>query len=171
MIVKLAHLQQPGLHVVARAEGQEQMKTLYQSGVYMVVLPELEAGLEIARQALIHLQVPVTLIQGYTDTVRQQLYAPMYNSHYDYHLISQLNKAKDLLEIAWLTIPADSPLLGRTIKETAIRTHTGASLVAVIHGGQFSPNPTIDYIFAQDDMVAVIGNAQQREAFKVLAGC
>jgi len=171
MIVKMAHQQQPGLHVVARAEGLEQMKTLYQSGVYMVVLPELEAGLEIARQALIHLQVPVTLIQGYTDTVRRQLYAPMYNSHYDYHLISQLNKAKDLLEIAWLTIPADSPLLGRTIKETAIRTHTGASLVAVIHAGQFSPNPTIDYIFAQDDMVAVIGNAQQREAFKVLAGC
>ncbi|MEW6289254.1 MAG: cation:proton antiporter [Thermodesulfobacteriota bacterium] len=171
MIVKQAHQQQPGLHVVARAEGLEQMKTLYQSGVYMVVLPELEAGLEIARQALMHLQVPVTLIQGYTDTVRRQLYAPIYNSHYDYHLLSQLDKAKDLLEISWLTIPADSPLLGRTIKDTAIRTRTGASLVAVIQQGKFSPNPTIDYCFTQDDMVAVIGNAQQREAFKTLAGC
>ncbi|RJX27692.1 MAG: portal protein [Desulfurivibrio sp.] len=168
-IVKLVHQQRPGLHVVARAEGLEQMKTLYKTGVYMVVLPELEAGLEIARQALIHLQVPVTLIQGYTDTVRQQLYAPIYNSHYDYHLISQLNKAKDLLEISWLTIPAYSPLLGRSIKETAIRTRTGASLVAVIHEGQFSPNPTIDYCFAQNDMVAVIGNSQQREAFKTMA--
>jgi len=171
MIVKQAHQQQPGLHVVARAEGLEQMKTLYQSGVYMVVLPELEAGLEIARQALMHLQVPVTLIQGYTDTVRRQLYAPIYNSHYDYHLLSQLDKAKDLLEISWLTIPADSPLLGRTIKDTAIRTRTGASLVAVIQQGKFSPNPTIDYCFTQDDMVAVIGNAQQRETFKALAGC
>jgi len=168
-IVKLVHQHQPGLHVVARAEGQEQMKTLYDTGVYMVVLPELEAGLEIARQALMHLQVPVTLIQGYTDTVRRQLYAPIYNSHYDYHLLSQLDKAKDLLEISWLTIPADSPLLGRTIKETAIRTRTGASLVAVIHDGQFSPNPTIDYRFAENDMVAVIGNGEQREAFKTLA--
>jgi CPA2 family monovalent cation:H+ antiporter-2 len=168
-IVKLAHQQQPGLHVVARAEGQEQMKTLYKTGVYMVVLPELEAGLEIARQALMHLQVPVTLIQGYTDTVRRQLYAPIYNSHYDYHLLSQLDKAKDLLEISWLTIPADSPLLGRSIKEAAIRTRTGASLVAVIHDGKFSPNPTIDYCFAENDMVAVIGNCQQRQAFKKLA--
>ena len=168
-IVKLAHQQQPGLHVVARAEGQEQMKTLYDTGVYMVVLPELEAGLEIARQALMHLQVPVTLIQGYTDTVRRQLYAPIYNSHYDYHLLSQLDKAKDLLEISWLTIPADSHLLGRTIKDAAIRTRTGASLVAVIQAGQFSPNPTIDYSFTQGDMVAVIGNSQQREAFKALA--
>ncbi|MBU4264232.1 MAG: cation:proton antiporter [Proteobacteria bacterium] len=168
-IVKLVHQQQPGLHVVARAEGLEQMKSLYKTGVYMVVLPELEAGLEIARQALIHLQVPITLIQGYTDTVRRQLYAPIYNSHYDYHLLSQLDKAKDLLEISWLTIPADSPLLGRTIKDAAIRTRTGASLVAVIHEGKFSPNPTIDYSFAQGDMVAVIGNCQQREAFKVLA--
>ncbi|MBU0908400.1 MAG: cation:proton antiporter [Proteobacteria bacterium] len=168
-IVKLVHQQQPGLHVVARAEGLEQMKTLYKSGVYMVVLPELEAGLEIARQALIHLQVPVTLIQGYTDTVRRQLYAPIYNSHYDYHLLSQLDKAKDLLEISWLTIPTDSPLLGRTIKDAAIRTRTGASLVAVIHEGQFSPNPTIDYRFTQDDLVAVIGNCQQRQAFRGLA--
>ncbi|MBI4792639.1 MAG: cation:proton antiporter, partial [Deltaproteobacteria bacterium] len=169
-IVKLVHRQQPGLHVVARAEGQEQMKTLYKTGVYMVVLPELEAGLEIARQALIHLQVPVTMIQGYTDMVRQQLYAPIYNSHYDYRLITQLNKARDLLEISWVTIPADSSLHGRTIKDTAIRTRTGASLVAVIHGGIFSPNPTIDYCFSQGDLVAVIGNAEQRESFKLLAG-
>ena len=168
-IVKLAHQQQPGLHVVARAEGQEQMKTLYKTGVYMVVLPELEAGLEIARQALMHLQVPVTLIQGYTDMVRRQLYAPIYNSHYDYHLLSQLDKAKDLLEISWLTIPADSPLLGRSIKDAAIRTRTGASLVAVIHDGKFSPNPTIDYCFAENDMVAVIGNGEQRQAFNKLA--
>jgi CPA2 family monovalent cation:H+ antiporter-2 len=116
-----------------------------------------------------HLQVPVTLIQGYTDMVRRQLYAPIYNSHYDYHLLSQLDKAKDLLEISWLTIPADSPLLGRSIKEAAIRTRTGASLVAVIHDGKFSPNPTIDYCFAENDMVAVIGNGEQRQAFKALA--
>jgi CPA2 family monovalent cation:H+ antiporter-2 len=102
--------------------------------------------------------------------VRQQLYAPMYNSHYDYHLITQLNKAKDLLEISWVTIPANSPLHGRTIKDTAIRTKTGASLVAVLHEGSFSPNPTIDYCFSQGDLVAVIGNAEQRESFKVLAG-
>jgi len=169
-IVKQVQQQQPGLHIVARAEGLEQMKTLYKTGVYMVVLPELEAGLEIARQALIHLQVPVTVIQGYTDMVRQQLYAPMYNSHYDYHLITQLNKARDLLEISWETIPANSPLHGRTIKDTAIRTKTGASLVAVLHEGSFSPNPTIDYRFSQGDLVAVIGNAEQRESFKALAG-
>ncbi len=55
-------------------------------GVYMVVLPEMGTGLEIARQALVHLEIPVTAIQQYTDGVRRQLYAPIYDAHQAHQL-------------------------------------------------------------------------------------
>ncbi|HER62818.1 MAG TPA: portal protein, partial [Desulfobacteraceae bacterium] len=69
-IVKQAHRIKPELHIIARADGVDQSRDLYESGVFMAVLPEMEAGLEIARQALLHLEIPVHVIQQYTDAVR-----------------------------------------------------------------------------------------------------
>ena len=169
-IVKQAHRIKPGLHIVARAEGVEQTRKLYESGVYMAVLPEMEAGLEIARQALLHLAVPVAVIQQYTDAVRQHLYAPIYKANHDYQLLSKLDNIKDLLEITWVDITENSPLIHKSIKEAAIRTRTGASVVGVIHGELFHSNPKVDYFFQEGDLVAVVGNQQERNAFKKMAG-
>lgn len=63
--------------IVARSEGVAQMNELYGEGVSMVVLPELEAGLELTRQALLCMDFDQGEIQRYTDTVRDDLYAPI----------------------------------------------------------------------------------------------
>ena len=69
----------PDLRIVARAEAVEQMKALYDHGVYNVIQPEFEAGLEFTRQALLSLDIPADRIQQFTDEVRQELYRPLYN--------------------------------------------------------------------------------------------
>lgn len=169
-IVKQAHHLKPGLHIVARAEGVEQMRELYDVGVYMAVLPEMEAGLEIARQTLLHLEIPVAMIQQYTDVVRKQLYAPIYQANTDYHLLAKFDNMKDLLEISWVDLLPTSPLISKSIKDAAIRTKTGASVVGVIHEGVFHANPNIEYSFHAGDWVAVVGNPQERNQFKKMAG-
>ncbi|QTA81657.1 Putative glutathione-regulated potassium-efflux system protein, KefB-like [Desulfonema limicola] len=159
----------PELNIIARAEGVEQMKTLYENGVYMAVMPEMEAGLEIARQVLIHLEIPVLAIQQYTDAVRQKLYAPIYESSHDYQLLTKFDNIKDMLEISWVTIEPGSFLAGKSIKDAAVRTITGASIVGIIHKKIFHPNPKADYAFQEDDLIAVVGNRQERSEFKKLA--
>ena len=168
-IVKQAHTLRPELHIIVRAEGKEQARALYESGVYMAVLPEMEAGLEIARQALLCLDIPVAAIQQYTDSVRQQLYAPIYQSSIDQQLLTSLGNIKNMLEISWVMLERNSPLISKSIQETAIRTRTGASIVAIIHEKVFYSNPKADYPFQEGDLVAVVGNLQERNAFKKLA--
>jgi CPA2 family monovalent cation:H+ antiporter-2 len=51
------------------------MKVLHASGIFEVVLPEFEAGLEITRQALLHLKVPPAQIEEYADSARRELCA------------------------------------------------------------------------------------------------
>jgi CPA2 family monovalent cation:H+ antiporter-2 len=63
--------------VVARSEGVLQMKELYGSGVGMVVFPELEAGLELTRQALLLFDFAPETVQSHCDSVRAELYAPI----------------------------------------------------------------------------------------------
>jgi CPA2 family monovalent cation:H+ antiporter-2 len=168
-IVRQAELLNPGLPIVARAEGVEQSKKLYEEGVRMVVLPQMEAGLEIARQALLHLQVPITVIQQYTDSVRKQHYAPIYEKHSGYNLITQLNRARDLLEISWVKLEKHSPLIGKTILEARIRSKTGATIVGIIHNDIFRPNPDLQYPFAHGDLIAIVGSTKERDAFKETA--
>jgi len=183
-IVKQAHTINPELRIIARADGVEQTRALYENGVYMAVMPEMEAGLEIARQALLHLEMPVTVIQEYTDAVRQQLYEPIYNFEnkqtpagedksstigQDQKLLAKLDNIKNMLEISWITLTPQSPLLSKSIKEAAVRTRTGASIVGIIHEKRFHSNPEVGYSFQEGDLVAVVGNQQERNNFKKLA--
>jgi CPA2 family monovalent cation:H+ antiporter-2 len=159
----------PNLNIVVRAEGIEQMKSLYNSGVYMVILPALEAGLEFARQALLHLSIPTAAIQCYTDSMRQELYSPLYKENADSQMLTRLKSAKDLLELTWVELPSESPLNGKTIRELNIRSLTGVSVVGLINEKGFHPNPEADYCFKSGDMVAIIGTTQARAAFQNMA--
>jgi CPA2 family monovalent cation:H+ antiporter-2 len=142
---------QPTLHIVARAEGIEHMHTLYHRGVYEVVQPEFEAGLEMTRQALVHLQIPATEIQRFTNAMHEELYAPLYQAHNTYRVIAQMHHAPRLLDLTWVALPPESPLIGRTIREIGIRSQTGATVVGVMRDGTLHPNPEIDYRFVPTD--------------------
>ena len=67
----------PDLHIVARAETNELLEELHDLGVHEVVLPQMEAGLEVTRQALLHLQVPDQQIERFADEVRREFYRPL----------------------------------------------------------------------------------------------
>ncbi|GAB4337215.1 MAG: cation:proton antiporter [Desulfobulbaceae bacterium] len=159
----------PDLSIVARADGAEHTRTLYEDGVSMVVLPEMEAGLEIARQALLHLQIPATIIQEYTDGVRRQMYEPIFDADRNQQLMKRLDSARNLLEISWIELEEGSELEGKSIQEAAVRRRTGATIVGIIHNEIFRPNPEPDHPFTAGDIIAVVGSPVERERFRELA--
>ncbi len=79
IVVQAKKLNQ-NIHIIARAEGIEEMQRLHSEGVSHLVQPEFEAGLEFARQALLHVGIPLDQIEQYTDGVREELYGPIYSS-------------------------------------------------------------------------------------------
>ena len=158
----------PTVDIVARAEGVEQMQVLRDRGVYEVIMPEFEAGLEITRQALLHLNIPATEIQRFTDAIRRELYAPLYDSNDGYQTIAQLQNVTNLLELNWIRLTAGSPFVGRTIHDLQIRSQTGVSVVGVIRDGELYPNPDAGFCFAIGDLVAVLGDSQQLAGLQAL---
>nr|WP_320190682.1 cation:proton antiporter [uncultured Desulfobacter sp.] len=158
----------PTVNIVARAEGIEQMQALHEQGIQEVVQPEFEAGLQFTRQALLYLNIPATDIQKYTDAFRRELYAPLFKISKGDQTLSQLQKACDLLEFNWIKIVADSPVIGRTIKELDLRTKTGISIVGVMHDGELQPNPGANYQLKAGDLIAVMGNVEQLDDFQTL---
>jgi len=62
------------------------------------------------------------------------------------------------LAIEWVTMPDATGLTGRTIGDGRLRTATGASVVAVIRGGNSIPGPGPEFGFEAGDVVLVIGS-------------
>ena len=70
-----------------------------------------------------------------------------------------------------ILIPHGSPFDGRPLGDTRARTRTGASIVAVIRGGDLIASPGPDFVFAGGDVVVVIGTAEGTSAVAdILAG-
>ena len=154
------------LSIVARATNAEHMVELHEKGVYEVVQPEFEASLELTRQALIHLNIPLNKIHDFTDLVHKELYAPLYKSDEDYRIISQLKSVSRGLDLRWVNVKQGSHFNGKSIGALQIRGVTGVSIVAIIRGEDFFPNPEASFVFREADLVGVIGEFQNLQTFK-----
>jgi len=155
-IVHFSRHHYPDLNIVVRSVGAEQMEALYEDGVYMVIRPELEAGLEISRQVLLNLNIPVTVIQKFTDAARQDHYQQLSDDRAGLDNIRMLQKARDSLELNWEELTEESHLVGRSLRQLDVRQSTGASVVGVLRKGVFIANPSADLVFQVGDMVASI---------------
>ena len=170
----------PDADVLVRAESVEQLEDLGRLGVYEAVQPELEAGLELARQALARLGVGAEEAQSFADGVRQELYAPIAaedNASEDDGFLARLRQASRAIEVEWVRLPKggvgnDGPggdaLLGRTIGDLRVRSETGASVLAVVRGEIVIPNPGADLRLQPGDAVGILGTPTQRAAFRAL---
>ena len=165
-IVRYVHRHYPEVNIVVRAEGVEQMKSLYKDGVYMVILPELEAGLEIARQALLNLKIPIPTIQRFTDSVRLEHYHSDMHSQQGNQDIRLMKNVRELLELSWEQLGEESLLVGKSLRELEIRQTTGVSIVGVLRAGTFTSNPSADFVFRVDDLIAVIGTPSQQKSLQ-----
>jgi CPA2 family monovalent cation:H+ antiporter-2 len=77
--------------------------------------------------------------------MHKELYAALYQTHEDYQAVDLLHQAPRLLDLTWLSLPPESPLLGQTIQDLGIRTQTGATVVGVMRHGTLQPNPAADF--------------------------
>lgn len=158
----------PDVHIVARAEEIDQVRMLNDCGVYEVIQPHFEAGLEMTRQALIHLRIPAPEIQKLTDTVRHELYAPIYERNQQYEELSQSDNLTRLLGLTWVKLGNECDIIGNSISDLDIRRNTGVMIVSIMRDGEIYTNPDASFTFSQGDMVGVMGNEEQVRAFEAL---
>ncbi|MBA3615906.1 MAG: cation:proton antiporter [Actinomycetota bacterium] len=172
----------PDADVLVRAESVGQLEDLGRLGVYEAVQPELEAGLELARQALARFGVAAEEAHNFADGVRRELYSTISGegpSEEGGGLFGRLRQASRAIEVEWVRLPegrvpegnqGESPtgsgILGYTIGDLGVRSETGVSILAVVRGEEVIPNPGADLALESGDAVGVLGTPEQRAAFR-----
>jgi TrkA domain protein len=70
--------------------------------------------------------------------------------------------------IKWIRLPPDSPLAGLTIRQSAVRRQTGATIMAIQRDGAIETNPAPDTELQPEDVLVVVGDSAAHEAFEEL---
>ncbi len=161
MIVGAAKAINPKLPVISRASTEDGVHHLAMLGADEVIHTELEGGLEMIHHTLLTLGYPLRQVHEYTESVRRDRYNIQINSLDEHRSMHDLLVATESIEIAWVKLDEASPLVGRSLRESNIREHTGASVVAMIRDHELIPNPKSSTIFNQGDNIGLIGEQDQ----------
>jgi K+/H+ antiporter YhaU regulatory subunit KhtT len=120
----------------------------------------------ILRQALTILEVPVNRIYEFADRLRKENSSTLRMENMNRSIFDNMKKAPFLLDVNWFELAAGSPAAGRSIRELAIRSSNGVSIVGVSRAGGFIPNPDAGFILAEGDFIAAIGLPADRKLFE-----
>ena len=153
------------LPIVARADGSDAVHALYALGIQEVTSPEFEAAIEMTRQALLHLNVPSHDILQVASAIRRDRYQ-LTDGQAPSGIAPSVRDLMRQLDFAWMSVPPESAIAGRTLGELQVRTTIGASIVGVIHDGALSPNPDSGARLTAGDLVAVLGTRDQIGRFE-----
>jgi TrkA domain protein len=72
------------------------------------------------------------------------------------------------LVIDWVTIPSRSPLAGQTLKDAAIHTRTGVSVVALVRAHETIAAPGAQDVLSPGDTAVIVGDEAGVERFHAL---
>jgi CPA2 family monovalent cation:H+ antiporter-2 len=170
IIVSTVHKLRPDLPICVRASTQSGVSRLVQLGAHDVIHPELEGGLEIMRHTLLRLNFAPNEVQWYADAVRRDQYDESISTVEEHRVLDQMITAAKGMEIIWLPLTEDSPIVGKSIAEVNLRARTGASIVAILREGHLMANPKSATLFQGGEILGVIGETiQVQQAKAVLA--
>ncbi len=165
LVVTAAHDLAPDLAIIARAGTLNGVRRLHELGARHVINPELEGGLEIVRHALFELEYPMSQLQPYVDAIRREAYQGRLDGDKSTPesalALDQLLTAVRGVDIAWHTVPGNSPLAGSTLGASQLRRKTGASVVAIMHDGQVVANPSPATLLGDGDLLGLIGTSDE----------
>ena len=156
-VVQLSREMNPALHIVVRTRYLKELEELQLLGANEVIPEEFETSIEISALVLQTYQLPKSAILEKAEQIRREGYALLRRGEMPelaHHL--RAGTLADV-EVETCRIEDDSPALGKSLEEMAIRPRTGASVIALMRGGVTQSNPSPKTLLEPGDIVALLG--------------
>ena len=160
-IVQLAKSLNPSIHVIVRTRYLKELEELHKLGANEIIPEEFETSIEISTLVLQSFQIPDNVILGKAEQIRQEGYALLRRGELPelaHHLRS--GTLEDA-EVETCRIDEDSPALGQSLHDLAIRPRTGASVIAFMRDGVTESNPSDKTVLEAGDVVVLMGASDQ----------
>ncbi len=159
-IVQLAKSLNPSIHIIVRTRYLKELEELHKLGASEIIPEEFETSIEISTLVLQSFQIPNNVILGKAEQIRREGYALLRRGELPelaHHLRS--GTLEDA-EVETCRIDEDSPALGQSLHDLAIRPRTGASVIAFMRDGVTESNPSDKTVLEAGDVVVLLGGRE-----------
>jgi len=168
-IVSLVHRLSPRAKVLARTRYVRDIDALQALGAHVVVAEELEAAIDLLTHVLREFGLASGAVAAFIEELRDEGYALLQTAP-GVALDPWLAELLQQVATEWVELPASFPP-GQTLGGLALRTRTGASVLALERIGVTTPNPPAAQGLAGGDRLLVFGgNAEIARVRALLAG-
>jgi CPA2 family monovalent cation:H+ antiporter-2 len=160
-MVQLARELNPSLHIVVRTRYLKEFEELQELGANEVVPEEFETSIEIFSLVLHTYKLSRDLILAKAEQVRREGYELFRRGELPelaHHLRSG---SLTNVEVETCRIEEDSPGLGRTLSDLAIRQRTGASVIALTRTGTTYSDSLQTFTLEPEDVLVLLGTRDQ----------
>ena len=170
-MVRVAREINPKVYIIARTRYVVEIPELTRLGANVVIPEEFETSIEIFSRVLAHYNVPRDEIERLVSEIRASHYQALRPGARPRLTLSGALGAMPQMHIERIVLSAKAPAVGQTIAETALRSKTGALILAVRRGESDLATPGADFQLDAGDVLVVVGQPQQiKSANQVLTG-
>lgn len=149
------------VHIVARTRFLGEVEPLQRMGANDVIAEELESSMEVFSRVLSNYLVPQQDIEAFSQKIRRENYAMLRSMAFGGDTLGRLITQMPEVSVQALRLEEASPLLGYSLRESALRQAYDLILVAVGRNGVTQPSPQPDFMFAPNDILYLFGNTRQ----------
>jgi CPA2 family monovalent cation:H+ antiporter-2 len=155
---ELARRLNPEANIIIRTRYVQEVEPLVEYGATEIVPEEFETSIEIFSRVLRIYLVPGDVIEEQIHAVRQDGYVMLrFRELPGVSLVGTMAGLRTEI----LRIEPGSPLAGKTLAESQLRSSTGAAVVAIKRGDQATANPVPETLLEAGDVVLLLGTQEQ----------
>lgn len=162
--VALARKLRPDLRIIVRTRFLTEVEELRALGASEIIPEDFETSVEIFSRVLREYEVPGNVISRLTSQIRAGQYEILRSERLGRDLSPLATDLFATSELDTAVLAAESPLAGRTLAESRLRSLTGSSIVAVRRGAETHANPAADFALQAGDTLVLFGSPEQLHA-------
>ena len=162
-MVRVARALNPRIHIIARTRYVVEMPELTRLGADVVIPEEFETSIEIFARVLAHYGVPHGDIERLVGEIRGSHYEVL-RSDAAGRLSLDAVAGVPQMAIERMRLPPHSPLAGKRLAATGLRSQTGALVLSVVRGDNEIATPGPQFRLVAGDVLVVVGQPHQLHA-------
>jgi len=155
--LRFARQLNPSIFILVRTRYAADVDEFYQLGANQVIPEEFETSIEIFSRVLHEYHVPSNVIANQIQLVRFGGYKMLRGVSLDQENLRRIAALFADTTVDNIQLTLESPAVGKSLGELDIRKSTGATVIAIVRGGEAIVNPGPDLTLLADDIIVLLG--------------
>ncbi len=160
LAVKQARQLNADLHIIVRTRYVSEITELFDLGADEVIPEEFETSIEIFTRVLHRYGFAKNVIENQVQRIRKQGYEMLRRTDVEPEVADVTDVFLDAASTESIAVHSASPVIGKTLGELNLRETTGATVIAVQHGGKTKLSPGARYKLSENDTVVLLGTSE-----------